>query len=170
MNKATQVHSVLIPTDEEFGGVSQQVVLFHGEDFITIKGYAATWDIDLQGDQVARGAFKASLAAMLGARLAVPMFVDHQYQVCVGVFEIEHMLEDDKGLWVEGKINRQLGVSPLISKLLRERVLIGLSYGGLIDNLVHLNGVRVFTELTLMEISITADPQNTDSLISVISD
>lgn len=170
MRDGTQVHPVLIPTNDSLTRFKQRAVMFHDEDYITIKGYAITWDIDQENDQVTRGACKKTLSQLTKARLNVPMFLDHQYQLCIGVFEITQMREDNVGLWVVGKINKKLGVSDVVYKCLKNKSLYGLSYGGIIEDSIDINGIRVITELTLMEISVTSDPQNLLATVVSIED
>ena len=68
---------------------------------LRITGYASLWGVaDLNGDVVARGAFAASLAKT-GAG-GVRMLHQHEDRAVVGVWD--HMVEDERGLFVRGRI------------------------------------------------------------------
>jgi len=68
---------------------------------LRIEGYASLWGVaDLNGDVVARGAFGDSLAKTGAA--GVRMLHQHEARAVVGVWD--EMAEDERGLWVRGRI------------------------------------------------------------------
>ena len=68
---------------------------------LAIQGYASLWGVaDLNGDVTARGVFADSLAKT-GAG-GVRMLHQHESRAVVGVWD--RMVEDERGLWVEGRI------------------------------------------------------------------
>ena len=68
---------------------------------LVIEGYASLWGVaDLNGDVVAQGAFGDSLARTGPG--GVRMLHQHESRAVVGVWDA--MVEDDRGLWVSGRI------------------------------------------------------------------
>lgn len=123
----------------------------------TIEGYAATWDLDLANDIINKGAFTKTIdEGFKNGR--VKMLWQHGDPLGMPT----EMFEDDRGLYVKGKISRtQLGDEAL--ELMRDRVVDRMSIGfsipqnksGFTDE-----GVRIISEVKLFEFSPVTFPAN----------
>lgn len=123
----------------------------------TIEGYAATWDLDLANDIINKGAFTKTIdESFKNGR--VKMLWQHDQPLGMPT----EMLEDDRGLYVKGKISRtQLGDEAI--ELMRDRVVDRMSIGfsipqnksGFTDE-----GVRIISEVKLFEFSPVTFPAN----------
>lgn len=72
-----------------------------GTSTLEIAGYASLWGLaDLNGDVVAKGAFAESLTRTGAA--GVRMLHQHEERAVIGVWD--EMVEDDRGLFVRGRI------------------------------------------------------------------
>ena len=90
------------------------------------SGYASVFDeVDQGRDAVARGAFRQSLQVR-GAR-SVRMLFQHDPDQPIGVWE--KIVEDEKGLYVEGQIIRGIRRSEEVLELMRSGAIDGLSIG-----------------------------------------
>lgn len=123
----------------------------------TIEGYAATWDLDQANDIINKGAFTKTISEGFPAG-RVKMLWQHDKPLGMP----SEMFEDDRGLYVKGKISRtQLGDEAL--ELMRDRVVDRMSIGfsipqnksGFTDE-----GVRVISEVKLFEFSPVTFPAN----------
>jgi HK97 family phage prohead protease len=123
----------------------------------TIEGYAATWDLDLANDIINKGAFTKTIdESFKNGR--VKMLWQHDKPLGMP----SEMFEDDRGLYVKGKISRtQLGDEAL--ELMRDGVVDRMSIGfsipqnksGFTDE-----GVRIISEVKLFEFSPVTFPAN----------
>jgi len=93
---------------------------------LEIAGYASLWGVaDLNGDVVTKGAFAASLAKT-GPR-GVRMLHQHEGRAIVGVWD--RMVEDERGLFVAGRIMDWSAEGRFAQALSRAGALDGLSIG-----------------------------------------
>lgn len=123
----------------------------------TIEGYAATWDLDQTNDIINKGAFTKTIdEGFKNGR--VKMLWQHDAPLGMPT----EMFEDDRGLYVKGKISRtQLGDEAL--ELMRDGVVDRMSIGfsipqnksGFTDE-----GVRIISEVKLFEFSPVTFPAN----------
>lgn len=123
----------------------------------TIEGYAATWDLDQTNDIINKGAFTKTIdEGFKNGR--VKMLWQHDAPLGMP----SEMFEDDRGLYVKGKISRtQLGDEAL--ELMRDGVVDRMSIGfsipqnksGFTDE-----GVRIISEVKLFEFSPVTFPAN----------
>jgi uncharacterized protein len=122
---------------------------------LPVEGYASLWGVaDLNGDVVARGAFGASLAAT-GA-LGVRMLHQHESRSPVGVWD--EMGEDDRGLWVRGRIMDWSAEARFARALASAGALDGLSIGFRSQRARRDGRLRVLVEVALWEVSLVAFP------------
>lgn len=122
---------------------------------LPIEGYASLWGAaDLNGDVVARGAFERSLAAA-GAG-GVRMLHQHEARAPVGVWE--EMREDDRGLWVRGRIMDWSAEARFAQALSRAGALDGLSIGFRSQRARREGRLRVLVEVELWEVSLVTFP------------
>ena len=97
-----------------------------GAHALAIHGYASLWNVaDLNGDVLAKGAFAASLAKTgVGG---VRMLHQHEARSVVGVWD--RIEEDERGLYVEGRVMDWSAEARFAQALSRARALDGLSIG-----------------------------------------
>lgn len=126
-----------------------------GASGLTIEGYASLWGVaDLNGDVVAHGAFGASLAAS-NAR-GVRMLHQHEGRAPVGIWD--EMREDDRGLWVRGRIMDWSAEARFARALARAGALDGLSIGFRSQRARREGRLRVLVEVDLWEVSLVTFP------------
>lgn len=122
---------------------------------LVIAGYASLWGLaDLNGDVVARGAFGDSLART-GAR-GVRMLHQHEARSIVGVWE--DMVEDERGLWVRGRIHDWSAEARFAGALARAGALDGLSIGFRAAKARRDGRLRVLAAVALWEVSLVTFP------------
>lgn len=131
------------------------------------EGYASTFnEKDLGGDIVVPGAFTKSLKAR-GAK-GVRMFADHDSRNRVGVWE--SIAEDEKGLFVKGRLltEKSTGRDAYID--LKEGALDGLSIGfrTIKDKYDGRRKARMLEEIDLLEISLVAFPMNESARVNAV--
>lgn len=123
----------------------------------TIEGYAATWDLDQANDIINKGAFTKTISEGFPAG-RVKMLWQHDKPLGMP----SEMFEDDRGLYVKGKISRtQLGDEAL--ELMRDGVVDRMSIGFSIpQNKAGFNeeGIRIISEVKLFEFSPVTFPAN----------
>ncbi len=125
------------------------------EGGLVIEGYASLWGVaDLNRDVVARGAFDRSLA--VGGAGGVRMLHQHEGRAPVGVWE--EMREDDRGLWVRGRIMNWSAEARFARALARAGALDGLSIGFRSQRARREGRLRVLVEVELWEVSLVTFP------------
>lgn len=122
---------------------------------LRIDGYASLWGVaDLNGDVVAKGAFAASLAKT-GAR-GVRMLHQHEGRAVVGVWD--EMIEDERGLFVRGRLMDWSADSRFAGALSKAGALDGLSIGFRSSRARREGRLRVLVEVDLWEVSLVTFP------------
>ena len=123
----------------------------------TIEGYAATWDLDQANDIIQKGAFTKTISEGLQSK-RIKMLWQHDAPLGMP----SEMFEDDKGLYVKGKVSRtQLGDEAL--ELMRDGVVDRMSIGFSIPkdkSGFTPEGVRLISEVKLFEFSPVTFPAN----------
>lgn len=133
------------------------------------SGYGAVFgNIDWYNDVILPGAFTASLAKWRAKNKMPPVLWNHNDSEPIGVYT--NIYEDEKGLYVEGKL--------LIDDVPRAKSTHALLKAGAIDGLSigystkkanqQGNGVRELVEVELSEISIVTQPANERTLITSV--
>lgn len=133
------------------------------------SGYGAVFgNIDWYNDIILPGAFTASLAKWRAKNKMPPVLWNHNDSEPIGVYT--NIYEDEKGLYVEGKL--------LIDDVPRAKSTHALLKAGAIDGLSigystkkanqQGNGVRELVEVELGEISIVTQPANERSVITSV--
>lgn len=136
-------------------------------DHYIFKGYASTFgNTDLGQDKVIKGAFAKTLEEIKREGRTVPILWQHNTHEPVGVFS--HLSEDDKGLYVEGKM-------PKDDSFVRDRVLpqmkigsigrLSIGYGIKENGAVWKNGVHELKDLDLFETSLVTFPMNPKAVV-----
>jgi len=130
-------------------------------------GYASVFgNKDQGGDIVERGAFAKTLKGR-GVR-GIKMLADHDPKQRVGVWE--EMREDERGLYVKGRLltEKSNGKDAYID--LKSGALDGLSIGGrtVSDAIDGRKRARVIKEFDLFEISLVSFPMNEQARVSSV--
>ncbi len=132
---------------------------------LQIHGYASLWGVaDLNGDVVAMGAFAASLA-MTGAK-GVRMLHQHEGRAAVGVWD--RMVEDERGLFVAGRIMDWSAEGRFAQALSRAGALDGLSIGFRSSRARREGRLRVLVEVALWEVSLVTFPMLPGARFTVV--
>jgi HK97 family phage prohead protease len=120
----------------------------------TIEGYASVFgQVDQGGDRVQRGAFARSLA---GGR-KVRMLWQHDPREPIGVWD--EVREDDRGLWVKGRILTDVARGREAAALVAAGAIEGLSIGYRTRRAERdRDGVRLLSEVELWEVSLVTFP------------
>ena len=125
------------------------------EGGLPIEGYASLWGVaDLNGDVVAKGAFGGTLAANRAP--GVRMLHQHESRSPVGVWDA--MREDERGLWVRGRIMDWSAEARFAQALSRAGALDGLSIGFRSQRARREGRLRVLVEVELWEVSLVTFP------------
>lgn len=122
---------------------------------LAVEGYASLWGVaDLNRDVVARGAFAESLART-GAE-GVRMLHQHEGRAVVGVWD--RIAEDDRGLFVRGRIMDWSAEARFAAALANAGAMDGLSIGFRALRARRDGALRVLTAVDLWEISLVTFP------------
>lgn len=125
-----------------------------------ISGYGAVFNnIDRAGDRILPGAFSKSIA------MARPkMLWQHDVSQPIGVWE--DFREDDKGLYMEGKLVTSSTLGRDAYELAKAGAIDGLSIGYRVLDDRDNGGVRELIEIDLMEVSMVTVPANERATIT----
>ncbi len=122
---------------------------------LQIEGYASLWGVaDLNGDVVQAGAFADSLARTGAA--GVRMLNQHDAHAPVGVWE--QIVEDERGLFVRGRIEDWSPQARFAAALSRAGALDGLSIGYRAARARREGRLRVLSAVDLWEVSLVVFP------------
>lgn len=122
---------------------------------LRIEGYASLWGMaDLNGDVVAKGAFVNSVART-GAG-GVRMLHQHEGRAPVGVWD--EVLEDERGLFVRGRIMDWSPEARFARALAKAGALDGLSIGFRTARARREGRLRVLSGVELWEVSLVTFP------------
>jgi HK97 family phage prohead protease len=122
---------------------------------LAVEGYASLWGVaDLNRDVVARGAFAESLART-GAE-GVRMLHQHEGRAVVGIWD--RIAEDDRGLFVRGRIMDWSAEARFAAALANAGAMDGLSIGFRAVRARRDGALRVLTAVDLWEISLVTFP------------
>lgn len=134
------------------------------------SGYLAVFDnIDSHGDVIRKGAFLKTIDEWKAKGKYPAIFWNHDPDEPIGVFTL--MREDEKGLYVEGRL---LILDIVRAKstyaLMKVKAIDGMSIGYITIQATHdpQTMIRELLELELVEGSIVAFPSNPNSLISSV--
>lgn len=138
------------------------------EDSI-ISGYASVFGIkDKHGDIVQKGAFEGSVISFKGGK-SIPILWQHKQDKPIGV--IEHMEEDEYGLYISARIITGIAKGDEAWKLIKSQVICGFSIGYVASGeyLDFKTDTRFLNEIDLWEVSIVTFPANEETLITAVS-
>ena len=121
---------------------------------LVIEGYASLWGVaDLNRDVTVRGCFAESLRRQDGG--AIKMLHQHE-DAPVGVWD--ELVEDDRGLWVSGRVMDWSPEARFCQALVRAGALDGLSIGFRAVTARRDGALRVLTGVELWEVSLVTFP------------
>ncbi|MGX9354124.1 HK97 family phage prohead protease [Roseobacteraceae bacterium S113] len=125
---------------------------------LEIEGYASLFGAtDQGGDVVQKGAYARSLKALTAAGRAVKMLWQHDPAQPIGVWD--EVREDEKGLFVKGRILDSVEKGREAAALLEAGAIDGLSIGYRTKRATKSNtGLRLLQELELWEVSLVTFP------------
>ena len=153
--QARRVNSLAAPTRPRPAGSATLPGTGRERGALLISGYASLWGVaDLNGDVVAKGAFADSLART-GAG-GVRMLHQHVSRAVVGVWD--RLVEDERGLWVEGRIQDWSAEARYAAALARAGALDGLSIGFRAARARRDGRLRVLGAVELWEVSLVTFP------------
>lgn len=123
-----------------------------------IEGYASLFgETDQGGDVVQKGAYAGSLTRLGAAGRRVKMLWQHDPAQPIGVWD--EVREDDRGLWVKGRLLDSTQKGREAAALIAAGALDGLSIGYRTKRAVKNDkGQRLLTELELWEVSVVTFP------------
>ena len=131
----------------------------------SFEGYASVFDVvDLGMDVVAKGAFTKSL----GSGRRVKMLWQHSMADPIGVWD--EVREDDRGLFVKGRLLKEVQKGRETMALLRAGAIDGMSIGyRTIEAMAEAGGrVRKLLEIELHEISIVTNPMLPSAVVTAV--
>ena len=134
------------------------------------SGYASVFGNEDQGnDVVQKGAFTKSLEDRPAPK--VKMLFQHKTDEPIGVFET--IYEDQKGLYVKGKLALKTQKGKETYELLKIGALDGMSIGFRADPQKqgyneNKRGIRTLKEVDLMEISLVTFPMNEEAMVQSV--
>ena len=135
-------------------------------DGTTISGYASLFGTaDQGGDIVEKGAYGASLAR----GHAIKMLWQHDPAQPIGVWD--EVREDDKGLWVKGRLLTDIAKAREAASLIAAKAIDGLSIGyRTVRAQKAEKGGRLLSELELWEVSLVTFPMLPDARVGAKAD
>ena len=135
-----------------------------------IEGYASLFGlIDQGGDIVAPGAYSASLKRLVARGDKVRMLWQHDPAKPIGVWD--EIREDDKGLWVKGRLLPDVALAREAAALIAAGAIDGLSIGyRTVRAERDETGRRVLAEVELWEVSLVTFPMLREAKVAGKSD
>lgn len=130
---------------------------FEPNENAEIAGYASLFNVkDTGGDLVQKGAYSASLARLSKAGGRVKMLWQHDPSQPIGVWE--DIYEDDKGLFVKGRLLPEVQAGREAIALLQAGAIDGLSIGYRTVRAEKSAKGRLLHEIELWEVSMVTFP------------
>lgn len=141
--------------ERKFSRLGSDVQVLDGH---VIEGYASLFGaVDQGGDVVQPGAYTASLNALSTEDRSIKMLWQHDPAQPIGVWD--EVREDDRGLWVKGRILTDVEKGREAISLLAAGALDGLSIGyRTVKAAKNAKGQRELTQLELWEVSLVTFP------------
>ena len=157
----------MIELERKFSPLSGDVKITDGA---VIEGYASLFGRkDQGGDQVVSGAYKDSLALLKSKGRTVKMLWQHDPTQPIGVWD--EVREDDKGLYVKGRLLTDVARAQEAASLLQAGAIDGLSIGYRTKRAQKDDkGGRLLSELELWEVSLVTFPMLPDARVAAKGD
>ncbi len=131
------------------------------------EGYASVFNVvDSVRDSISPGAFRRCLAEMKSGQRLPPLLWQHDTAQPIGAWR--EMYEDSHGLYVKGDLFvAEIARAREAYKLMQEKVVNGLSIGYRVrqSHRDQKSGVRVLTDVDLLEVSMVTFPANDSARI-----
>lgn len=139
--------------------------LKHVDEDGTFEGYASVFGIeDLDGDIINKGAFDDSITKAANGKMP-KMLWQHNPSIIIGKFT--DIKQDEKGLFIKGKLITEVEKGREAHILMKEQVLDAMSVGFNITEGINRKGGGIeIKKLDLWEISIVTWGANPEALIS----
>jgi len=138
-----------------------------GEDGL-FTGYASVYNVqDNHNDIILNGAFNESLSK--GNKVAdVKLLWQHDVNEPIGIFT--KIIEDETGLYVEGKLLNDVARAQEALALMQAGALDGLSIGFTIKDyeIDENTGTRIIFEADLWEVSLVTFPANSEARVQTV--
>ena len=132
------------------------------------EGYASThYTVDRGGDRVEQGAFDRSLARYKARNQRPKMLWQHDPTKVIGVWD--EMYQDDKGLFVKGRLLKETQLGKECHVLMRAGAIDSMSIGYRTLDADYEGDdaeIRVLKELDLFEVSVVTFPMNPDAVVT----
>lgn len=148
-------------------GLSVATPLASGE--LIVSGYLTRWaELDREAERMVRGAFAKSIPAFLQGH--APFVYGHRLRDVLGT--VLHLEEDDVGVKMVAKVNRQPESSPLrwVYEAIRNRTIRGLSVGAMFKKARRPDGTADVIGADIIECSATASPVLASTGFEVVSE
>ena len=134
------------------------------------EGYASThYNVDRGGDRVEQGAFDRSLARYKARNQRPKMLWQHDPTKVIGVWD--EMYQDDKGLYVKGRLLKETQLGKEAHVLMRAGAIDSMSIGYRTLDADYEGDdaeIRVLKELDLFEVSVVTFPMNPEALVTAV--
>jgi len=134
-----------------------------------IYGYASVFGVkDSHGDIVQRGAFRDSVA-QFNIGKSIPILWQHKQDKPIG--SIEHMEEDEYGLYISARILISIPSGNEAWQLIKSQVICGFSIGFVVSDefLDFESDSRFLNAIDLWEVRGVTFPANEETLITAVS-
>ena len=153
--------------EHKFCRLGEDVTVIDG---VEIAGYASLFGkCDQGGDVVQSGAYSKSLGALSAANRTVKMLWQHDPAQPIGVWD--EVREDDRGLFVKGRILADVEKGREAVALLEAGAIDGLSIGyRTVRAQKDGKGQRLLSELELWEVSLVTFPMLPDARVGAKGD
>jgi uncharacterized protein len=140
------------------------------QDGDRVEGYASLFGKrDQGGDIVMKGAYAASLKRLAAGGRAVKMLWQHDPAQPIGIWD--EVREDDRGLWVKGRLLRDVDKGREAAALLAAGAIDGLSIGyRTVRAERDGKGQRLLQELELWEVSLVTFPMLPEARVAAKGD
>ncbi len=139
-------------------------------DACKIKGYASLFGVpDQSGDIVCPGAYTASLESKKPIHGSIKMLWQHDPTQPIGVWDV--VREDKKGLFVEGRILKEIQAGQEALALLEAGAVDGLSIGyRTLKSSKNRQGGRDLKQVELWEVSLVTFPMLPEARVTADED
>ena len=136
---------------------------------LTFEGLSSTWDLDLGGDVIHKGAFSRTLDHWRASSKIIPLIDQHNYgSVRAVVGKMTDARETDDGLWTQWQILDTEDGREVYARL-KGGFIDGLSIGyRVIGDAPIENGARHIKEVALEEVSAVIWPMNPGARVQAV--
>lgn len=142
-----------------------------GGNIGVFSGHLAAFAKDRTDDVFLPGAFAQSIKRHHECGRPVRMLIQHDSNFLVGGFPIEHVREDEKGLFVVGNINLDVQRGREAFSLMKQGVLTDMSIGFSINGnqgAEFRDGIRFLKDVEIWEGSLVTEPANVAARVTEV--